>query len=258
MMKTTLSDKSPDCTRTRIRVVLAVLASLVLLLAPTQAAIMVEVGTPGDLVDVTEQGETFFENGVEIWLAVEDLQGESWEIPAGASVSSDPDPFITTGFTFVSTSATTSDFIVIASNFSADAIATPIISGQTNWDLTDANNSGSATLDQESSATESLYNAFFGGDGDVRELIPPDITSGSLPVNASGVVIGEVDGAYSDDPAGAGLSIGEAFGIRHEFSLTPFDRITVQSTFIIEVPEPTSFALAAVVVVGLLAHRRFR
>lgn len=255
MTKTTSRGTSSFSIPARLGAV-SVVAAWLLLVTPTQAAIMIEVGTPDDLMDITGQGEVFVQDGVEVWVALEDLQGDGWMIPLGASVSSDPDPFITTGFTFINTFGTTSDFVVSVSNISADAIATPIISGESNWDLTDANNSGSATLDQESSLTEALYNAFFGGDGDVRELIPPDITSGSLPVNASGVVIGEVSGAYSDEIAGAGLSIGEAFGIRHEFSLTPFDRITVQSTFVVEVPEPTSFAIAAVVMIGFLAHRR--
>lgn len=221
------------------------------------ASIIVEVGQPGNLVDVTEQGQMFVDEvtGTQFWQSEGDLEmPEEWLIPesaGGLSVSSNPDPFISTGFTFINLTGGTADFVVSVSNFSADEIPTPIIHGETNYDLTDANNSGSATLDQESGKTEALYNAFFGGDGDVRDLLPP---GDALPIGAAGVVIGNIGGEYSDEAAGAGLSVGEEFGIRHEFSLTAFDRLTVQSTFVI-VPEPSTIALLGLAAFGFAAVR---
>lgn len=235
------------------------IASLVLL-APSQAAMIIEAGMVGDVVDITDQGTMAVdpETGTMFWFSTDDLVGNGWMIPinaGGLSVASNPDPFINTGFTFLNTSGGTANFVLSVSNTSADEIPAPVISGETNYDLTDANNNG-ATLDQ-SGTGESLYNAFFGGDGDVRDLVPPD-GDAALPVNANGVNIGQISGAYSNEAIGSGLSIGEAFGIRHEFRLSSFDRVTVQSTFIVEVPEPATIALAAFGVIGLLACRRYR
>lgn len=191
--------------------------------------------------------------GTVTWTASEDLGdiAGSWMI-SDLAIESNPDPFISDGFTLINTSAVAADFIVTVSNVSVDEIPFPEIAGETNYDLTDANGSGLATLSQSTSG-EALYSAFFGVDGDVQTLLPP---GDSLPITSTSPTdIASISGDYSNVaiwPTNA-LSVGETFGIRHEFRLSSFDRVTVQSTFEIlpdpdgnMIPEPSSVVLAMV------------
>ncbi len=214
------------------------------LVAPANAAIMFKVEVNGDpdmttIIRSHESGrlESGKNAGDEIWTNSDAMEGSGWSIEPGFVVESNPDPFISAGFTFLNTTGSTADFVITVTNTSVDEIPIPIISGETNYDLADTTGNG-ATLSQ-STTGESLYNAFFSGDGDVRDLFPPPA---GLPISTTLPNIGNISAAYADEVIAQGLSVGEDFGIRHEFRLTPFDRVTIQSTFVI-VPEPSTVCL---------------
>lgn len=257
----------------------AVFAALFVAMPPANAAIIISVDQFDDdgnrigttRVDNGSQGEAEVdEEGTVHWHSTQDIVGDGWSIPlevdgqpAGMFINTNADPFITHGFTFVNTTGATGNFVISISNTSIDEIPFPLISGETNYDLTDTNGNG-ATLDQSGSG-EALYNAFFSGDGDVRDLIPPEP---GLPVTTTNPQIGNIAAAYANEAIGPaiGLSNGEDFGIRHEFRLTPFDRVTVQSTFEIlpdpnqnEIPEPATATLCLLGIssLALLARRQF-
>ncbi|MEM6750977.1 MAG: PEP-CTERM sorting domain-containing protein [Planctomycetota bacterium] len=189
------------------------------------------------------------------WSQTNDFGGSTpgWVL-SNANISLDPDPFINVAFSFTNVSGIDQSFVVSSSLFSSVDVDPAIASGTVEFTLTDTSDNGVDAAADFSISGDSIYNGFFGGDGDVLDLLLPG--DPQLPLAATFFpATSDSASASSGIVAVPALSTGEEFGIDFEFFLTAGDTVTVNSTFVI-VPEPASGLLLGLAGAAAMIRRR--
>ncbi len=154
------------------------------------------------------------------------------------------DPFITGVAGFTNLMGAAADFSFDLSTASTATIAAPTVSGASTITVLDVNADG-ATM--AALGGDSIYRAFIEATTEQTLFADPY----SLVAPAGGV---NFDGTTWGPQAGSvGITIGDMFGIDHDFNLSAGDQATLNSSFFI-VPEPATLSL--LVLGGLLATRR--
>jgi hypothetical protein len=167
----------------------------------------------------------------------------------------DTDPFISAAFSLTNVSGVTQEYTV---SFSIPIIAqTPltVIGGSIGLSLTDANRDGVATVSDHFSP---IYEADIDG--------TPVLSLFSNPYSKSVIFAGQTvtakDSAGLPGPSLPGPIANATIGITHHFSLTPGDRLSVTSFFVVEaIPEAGSVTMVSIVlasVAGVAGYRRRR
>jgi hypothetical protein len=162
------------------------------------------------------------------------------------------DPFISASVDVVNNTAVTQFYTFIFTlPISPAIIGGSRIGGSTQGGLTDANFDGTGTL-STTGAGLSLYNGQIDG-VDVLSLFPNLKT---INVPFQGGSASDFTSAGLPGPTIPGPNALTSIGIKHTFSLTPGDRATFTSFFVVEVPEPGSLGLLAIGGLVLLFRRR--
>lgn len=198
-------------------------------------AISVEVGELGSEQTLAPGG---VDNGDGTFDFDGNMIGSNWELEWDMTV--DPDPFVSAGFTFTNTDIVTKTFVVSVSLPIAPPIpGATLVGGSIGLTVTDANFDGVGTV---SSVTGTpIYLGTIDG-GAVLPLLP-DPSSVSVPFAGGSAVISDSFGLPG--PTSPGPAALTSIGIEHTFTLTPGDRASLTSFFVV-VPEPGSVTLAII------------
>jgi hypothetical protein len=178
--------------------------------------------------------------------------------PPGASlycynVSLDFDPFISASVDVVNNTALTQTYTLIFTLPIAPAITTgSLIGGSTQGGLTDANFNGIGTLSTVGPGTALYY-----GQIDGVDVLPLFSHLKTINVPFAGGSASDSTSAGLPGPTIPGPNALTSIGIKHQFSLTPGDRATFTSFFVVNpVPEPSSLSLLAIGVLMVLRRRK--
>jgi len=170
--------------------------------------------------------------------------------------TSDPDPFINAVFGFTNTTAFTQTYILTSVIPIAPALlGGTLIGGSSQITVNDSNFNGVATVTSVAPllGTGFVYNALI--DGLVVEDLHGPGFSLSAPFAGGGATANAFFGLPG--PTQPGPPALTSIGIRHEITLTPGDSVTLNSNFIVVIPEPTTIGLVTLGLAGLaLAGRR--
>jgi len=163
-------------------------------------------------------------------------------------VSSDPDPFVNAVFGFTNNTAFVQTYVLTTTL----PIAPPIpggtlMGGSSQITINDSNGNGVATV--ASVGAGSSYTAQIDG-VDVATLHGP-----AFSLSAPGAFLGNTANASFGlpGPSAPGPAALVSIGIRHHITLTPGDSVTLNSNFVVVVPEPVTGALLGLGVAGLAA-----
>ena len=164
------------------------------------------------------------------------------------------DPFISASVDVNNNTASVQNYTLIFTlPISLAITGGSLMGGSTQGGVTDANFNGTGTLSTVGPGTD-LYNGRIDG-VNVLPLFPnptavnSPFAGGSSSVSANAGLPG---------PTIAGPDVLTSIGIEHEFSLTPGDRATFTSFFVVAnaIPEPASLSLLAIGGLMLLYRRR--
>jgi len=204
---------------------------------------------------------TWNSNSTSMHLTPDPTNPNGWHFDGGTNQtdwqatwngSLDVDPALNSAIAFTNNSAVNQTFIATLTLPTVGAITAPstILGGTT------VSVSGAGVVQTASApAGDFVYRAATGSGGFVgapADLLPPpfSITTGPLGLPNSA-------GPFNYGPAnGPGLLAADSISIRHAFTLTPGASATLNGTFVIVVPEPTSLALLPLVAVGIVRRRR--
>jgi hypothetical protein len=205
------------------------------------------VGQTSTGIDCYSSGDLVYNlDGSRTWTTPEAIIGSGWTAEI-IQVTYNPDPFISAALVFTNTSGVTANFSIATLATSSDTIANPVIYGASDFDLADITfNASNAVLTNSTATGDALYNAVINGT-DVRDLLASTTISAAFPNTAN------ASDSYSNELSPS-IAAGDFFGIRHEFRLTPGDRITINSTFFI-IPEPASLGLFSLLCIPLVTRR---
>lgn len=155
------------------------------------------------------------------------------------------DPTVFGDFSITNNSSIALDFDIFLSLAVAPLAMPPSMSGFIEGSVTDTNSSGDATLGVRGN---SVYTALIDG----SPASPGFLLSTDTTVTTPGgtTTIDRLSFASSVVP-----SVNSTIGIRHQFSLTPGDTVTLNTSFTV-VPEPATLALLAVGSLVMLRRRR--
>ena len=180
--------------------------------------------------------------------------------PVGASIfcynmTLDFDPFISASVDVVNNTASVQNYTLIFTLPISPAITPDSrMGGSTQGGVTDANFDGIGTLSTQGPGTAMYYGQIDGVN--VLPLFPYPTT---ISVPFQGGSASSFTSAGLPGPTIPGPAALTSIGIEHQFSLTPGDRATFTSFFVVQpapVPEPTSFSLLAIGGLMLLWRRR--
>ena len=164
------------------------------------------------------------------------------------------DPFISASVDVLNNTAAIQSYTLIFTLPISPAITGSLVGGSTQGGVTDANNDGIGTLSTAGPGT-----AFYYGQIDGLDVLP-------LFSDPKTITVPFMGGSASDSTS-AGLPGGTiaapnaltSIGIKEQFTLTPGDRATFTSIFVLNgvaVPEPASLSLLAVGGLMLVCRRR--
>jgi len=163
------------------------------------------------------------------------------------------DPFISASVDVVNTLTTLQNYTLIFTLPISPITGGSLMGGSTQGGLTDANNDGVGTLSTIGAGTALYYGRIDGAN--VLPLFPAS-TAVSVPFAGGSTNISASAGLPG--PTIGGPSVTTSIGIEHDFSLTPGDRATFTSFFVVQpVPEPACLSLLAIGG-GILLFRRNR
>lgn len=165
-----------------------------------------------------------------------------------------PDPFISAVMGFTNNTGITQTFTLdVIMAIAPPVVPSSLMGGSIGLTLTDANNSGSATL--ASATPTAVYNGMIDGSPALPLLTDPY----SLSVGVAGGSTTDGTSAGLPGPTIPGPAGLATIGISHKFTLSPGDRASLVSNFIIEaVPEPGTLSLVAIFFATMLVGSRRR
>jgi hypothetical protein len=165
----------------------------------------------------------------------------------------DPDPFVSAVFGFQNMSMMEQTFIVnITLPITPPVIPSSLMGGSVGGSLTDANFDGVASVGTVMGAP--MYYGEIDGTG-VLPIFPHD-TSFSTTFAGETINIPATNVGLPG-PTISGPAANSTIGITHKFTLTPGDKVSFTSFFVVEaIPEPASAGLIALVAGGALFVRR--
>ncbi len=198
--------------------------------------VQIEVGVVGNtqilnpLASPTEVANQFSTNGL--------MSHAMWDLDWSMTV--DTDPFINGVFGLTNNTAATQTFVLNVSLPIAPPVTpSSLIGGSVGGSVTDANNSGAATV--ATIAGVPFYNGLIDGVGALP--IYPDPFSVSAPFSGGTANILALNPGLPG-PTIPGPAALTSIGINHTFTLTAGDTIALTSFFVV-VPEPASLGLLA-------------
>jgi hypothetical protein len=179
--------------------------------------------------------------------------------PVGASVrcynmSVGFDPFISASVDIINNTASIQNYTLIFTlPFSPAITSGSHIGGSTQGGVTDANFDGIGTLSTVGPGTD-LYN----GQIDGVNVLPLFANPTTINAPFAGGSASSSASAGLPGPTIPGPNALTSIGIEHQFSLTPGDRATFTSFFVVaaNIPEPASLSLLAMGGLMLLCRRR--
>jgi PEP-CTERM motif len=177
--------------------------------------------------------------------------------PVGASLycydmSVGFDPFISASVDVINNTASIQNYSLTFTLPISPITIGSRVGGSTQGGVTDASFNGIGTL-----STVGTNTALYYGLIDGSNVLPlfPDLYTINVPFAGGSASV--TTSAGLPGPTIAGPNALTSIGIRHEFSLTPGDRATFTSFFVVEpVPEPASLSLLAIGGLVLICRRR--
>lgn len=165
----------------------------------------------------------------------------------------DPDPYVSAVFGFQNMSSVEQTFIVnVTLPITPPVIPSSLIGGSVGGSLTDANFDGVASVGTVMGSP--MYYGEIDGAG-VLPIIPHD-TSYSTSFAGQTINIPATNVGLPG-PSISGPAANNTIGITHKFTLTPGDKVSFTSFFVVEaIPEPASAGLIALISGGALFVRR--
>ncbi|HUU83154.1 MAG TPA: PEP-CTERM sorting domain-containing protein [Phycisphaerae bacterium] len=162
----------------------------------------------------------------------------------------DPDPYVSAGYSVLNTFSTTLIFNVITTLPVAPMTINPLMGGSTGGSVTDAN------FDSIGTAATTNGIAFYEGLIDGAAVLPlhPDPSGWTVPYQGGTANITAI-GAGLPGPTLTAPAVSTDIGIHHQFTLTPGDRVSLTSFFVV-VPEPSSLGLLTLGALAVLRRRR--
>ena len=158
-------------------------------------------------------------------------------------VTSDPDPFITSNFSILNSSASTQTYTVLVTLPIAAVTPSSLMGGSVQGGIT-----ADATAGTLSATGTAIYTALIDGSPVATLFADPTSTSaGAFLSNSLGSV------AFGTPiPSAAGPAALTSIGIQLKFTLTPGDQASFTSVFVVNpVPEPTTLGLVSLGLAGL-------
>lgn len=168
-----------------------------------------------------------------------------------------PDPFVSAGFAVTNNSLVTQTFIITTTLPIFPVTPASLMGGSTQGGVTDANFDGVGTLATDGVTGAPMYEGLIDGVG-VLSLLPH---ASSVTVPFAGGSNSTSASAGLPGPTIPGPAALVTIGIRHTFTLTPGDRASFTSFFVVEpIPLPTGagMGMAALVAVGVVGRIRRR
>jgi hypothetical protein len=156
----------------------------------------------------------------------------------------DPDPFVTSNFSVLNSTAATQTYTVTVSLPIAAITPSSLMGGSVQGGIT-----ADATAGTLSSATgTAIYTALIDGSPVATLFADPTSTSAGAFLSSS---LGSV--AFGTPiPSAAGPAALSSIGIQLKFTLTPGDQASFTSVFVVDpVPEPTTLGLVSLGLAGL-------
>jgi hypothetical protein len=167
-------------------------------------------------------------------------------------LSVDMDPFISASVDVVNTTASVQTYTLIFTLPVGPIAGGSLMGGSVQGGLTDANGDGIGTLSTVGPGT-----ALYFGRIDGINVQPLFADVKTISVSTAFGSASDSTSAGLPGPTIAGPSVATSIGIQHQFSLTPGDRATFSSVFVVvPVPEPGSLSLLALGGALLLWRRR--